>query len=287
MKIGLVLEGGAMRGMFTAGVLDVMMEENINVDGIMGVSAGALFGANYFSNQKGRVIRYSKRFAKDRRYISLFNLIFTGNIVSKNFAYYKMNEKLDPFDTKTFKENNKDFWAVVTNIETGKPEYLKIEEPLKDMEIFRATSAMPLVTKPVVINGQKYLDGAVSDSIPIKKMMEKGYDKVVVVLTRPLNYQKNKLSDKKINMIHRKFQKYPNLINAMENRYQNYNETTELIKKLESENKIFVIRPQTSIDVKVIERDKNKLQNVYDMGIEEMKKNLRKLKEYLEIGKED
>ena len=124
-------------------------------------------------------------------------------------------------------------------------------------------------------------------SIPIKKMMEKGYDKIVVVLTRPLNYQKNKLSDKKINMIHRKFQKYPNLINAMENRYQNYNETTELIKKLESENKIFVIRPQTSIDVKVIERDKNKLQNVYDMGIEEMKKNLRKLKEYLEIGKED
>ena len=167
MKVGLVLEGGAMRGMFTAGVLDVFMDEKINIDGIIGVSAGALFGPNYFSNQKGRVIRYSKRFANDKRYMSIFNLVFTGNAISKKFAYYKVTKELDPFDNEMFKKTNKPVWAVATNVETGNPEYLEIKDVLNDMEKLRATSAVPLSSRIIKIDNKKYLDGIMSDSIQI------------------------------------------------------------------------------------------------------------------------
>ena len=157
MKVGLVLEGGALRGLYTAGVLDVMMDNDINIDAIIGTSAGALFGVNYFSNQRGRGLRYSLKYANDIRYISKISLLLTGNIVNKRFAYYKMSEKLDKFDNETFKKNNKDFYATITNIETGLPEYIKITDPIKQMEVLRATSAMPLVTRVVKIDGKKYL----------------------------------------------------------------------------------------------------------------------------------
>ena len=204
-KIGLVLEGGAMRGMYSAGVLDVFMENNIQVDGIIGTSAGALFGVNYFSNQKGRVIRYNKRFCKDIRYISKISLLFTGNIVNKRFAFYKISKKLDKFDNDTFIKTGKDFYATVTNIETGKAEYIKITDPIKQLEYLRASSAMPIVSKIVNLDGKKYLDGGAADSIPLDKMISLGYDKIIVVLTQPLSYRKKALSDSNIKMIKIKF----------------------------------------------------------------------------------
>ena len=159
MSVGLVLEGGAMRGMYTAGVLDVFLENNIEVDGIVAVSAGVLFGVNYLSKQKGRVIRYNKRFIKDKRYMGIHSLITTGNIINKDFSFYEVPFKLDVFDEKTYEESKTDFYATITNVETGKPEYVKLENVFEQMELLRATSAMPFVSKMVNLNGNKYLDG--------------------------------------------------------------------------------------------------------------------------------
>ena len=280
-KIGLVLEGGAMRGMYSAGVLDVFMENNIQVDGIIGTSAGALFGVNYFSNQKGRVIRYNKRFCKDIRYISKISLLFTGNIVNKRFAFYKISKKLDKFDNDTFIKTGKDFYATVTNIETGKAEYIKITDPIKQLEYLRASSAMPIVSKIVNLDGKKYLDGGAADSIPLDKMISLGYDKIIVVLTQPLSYRKKALSDSNIKMIKIKFKKYPNFINAMIERPKNYNKITEKIISLEKNNKIFVVRPSSKIDINIIERNSQKLQSVYDLGKKDASKIIKKLKTYL------
>ena len=154
MKVGLVLEGGAMRGMYTAGVLDVFLENNIEVAGIVGVSAGVLFGVNYLSKQKGRVIRYNKRFIKDKRYMGIHSLLTTGNIINKDFSFYEVPFKLDVFDQKTYEESNTDFYATITNVETGKPEYVKLENVFEQMELLRATSALPFVSKMVDLNGK-------------------------------------------------------------------------------------------------------------------------------------
>ena len=186
MKIGLVLEGGAMRGMYTAGVLDTFLDNNIEVDGIIGVSAGVLFGVNYLSKQKGRVIRYNKRFINDKRYMGLWSLLTTGNVINKEFSFYEVPQKLDVFDNDTFMKSKIDFWATVTNIETGEAEYIKLEDLFAQMEVLRATSAMPYVSKIVELDSGKYLDGGISDSIPVDKCKELGFDKIIVVLKRPL-----------------------------------------------------------------------------------------------------
>ena len=170
MKIGLVLEGGAMRGMYTAGVLDTFLDKDFWVDGIISVSAGALFGVNYPSRQKGRAIRYNKKFISDKRYISFQSLVNTGNIVNKDFAFYELPFKYDVFDNKTFKESDIDFYVAVTNLQTAQAEYVKLIDPLMQMEVLRATSAMPYVSRPVEIDGIPYLDGAIADSIPVEQM---------------------------------------------------------------------------------------------------------------------
>jgi len=280
-KVGLVLEGGAMRGMYTAGVLDVFIENNIKIDGIIGVSAGALFGVNYFSKQKGRVIRYSKKYCRDLRYISILSLLLTGNVVNKNFAFYKVSKKLDVFDNEAFLKNNTGFYAVATNIETGKPEYLRIDNCMEQLEYLRASSALPMASNIVKIDNKKYLDGGVSDSIPIEKMLSLGYDKIIVVLTRPLDYRKKSLSDRTIKLLKRKFKKYPKLVETMEKRYKQYNDTVEKINDLENKKEIFVIRPSENINVKLIERNKEKLQSVYDMGVDNCKKQIKELRKYL------
>lgn len=270
-----------MRGLFTCGVLDTFMEEKIDVDAIIGVSAGALFGVNYFSNQSKRALNYNLKYAIDPRYISPISLLFTGNVVNKKFAYYKMSYKLFPFDNDTFIKTNKDFYSTVTNIETGKPEYIKVTDPLKEMEVLRATSALPLASKIIEIDDKKYLDGGISDSIPIDKMMSLGYDKIIVVLTQPIDYKKYPLSNKMLNRLNKKFKDYPNLVKTMEKRHNNYNKTLDKIKKLEKQGKIFVIRPSSKIDINIVWKNKKKLKRAYDMGVEDTKNILKDLKEYL------
>ena len=281
MKIGLILEGGAMRGLYTAGVLDVFLDnKDIKIDTIIGVSAGALFGVNYKSRQKGRTLRYNLKYANDERYMGFKSLAKTGDIVNKEFCYDELPNKLDIFDNETYKKSPEEFYAVVTNLDTGKPEYIKIEDAQKDIEYLRASGSMPYVSKIVQIDGKKYLDGGTSDSIPVDEMMKMGVDKVIVVLTRPLEYRKKK-SSKKISKWY--YKRYPNYIDTLNNRYKMYNSEVEKVISLEKDKKIFVIRPSRLVDIKRIERDTLKLKEMYDLGVEDAKNSLKDLKNYLEI----
>ena len=281
MKIGLVLEGGGLRGLYTAGVLDIFMEKGIHIDGIMGVSAGALFGINYKSNQKGRILRYNKKYAKNKNYMGLYSLLTTGNIMNEEFCFNKIVNELDPIDYETYKHSNVEFYAVVTNIETGKAEYIKIDD-LKDkdnLEYLRASGSMPFVSKPVNIHNKKYLDGGIADSIPIDKMMHMDYDKVIVILTRPKEYRK-----KKSNQVFPKlyYRKYPKFAEAINHRYQMYNEELDEISDLEKEGKIFVIRPSKLVKIKRIEKNEHRMQEMYDLGKEDIIKVSEKLKQYID-----
>lgn len=278
MKIGLVLEGGAMRGMFTAGVLDVFMDENIHIDGIVGVSAGVLFGANFPSKQRGRALRYNLKYLNDPRYLGFRSLITTGNIVNKEFAFYDVPFKLDIFDNETFKQSPIDFYATLTNIETGLAEYHKITDPFAQMETLRATSAMPYVSNIVEVEGKKYLDGGIADSIPLKQCQALGYDKIIVVLTRPLDYRKspsNPLFSKLF------YHKYPKLVEALTHRYKNYNECVEQVIEQQEQGNIFVIRPSQTLPIKRIEKDPAKIQAMYDLGVSDAQREMENLKAYL------
>ena len=276
MKTALILEGGGMRGLYTAGVLDAMLDDKIKYDSIYGVSAGAVFGVNYLSKQKGRVLRYNKKYVNDKRYMSFSSFIKTGNFINKQFAYYDVPFKYDIFDEETYSKSKTNFYAVMTNIETGEAEYPKIINCGIQIEELRASSALPFLSKPVEINDKKYLDGGIADAIPIKKALEEGYDKIVVVLTRPIEYRKKK-SNKLLPKLF--YSKYPNFIESINTRYSRYNETLDYIEDLEKKKKIIVIRPSKLIKISRVEKDPNKLQEMYDLGTydyNELKKDLKK-----------
>lgn len=276
-KITLILEGGAMRGLYSAGVLDVFMKNNIGVDVIYGVSAGALFGLNYKSRQVGRAIRYNLKYAHEKNYMGLYSLITTGNVMNRDFCFNKLVYELDRLDFETYKNNPVDFYAVVTNLQTGKPEYIKIDDAQKDLEYFRASGSMPFVSKPVEINGSLYLDGAVADAVPFKKVLETNCEKIIVVLTRTAGFRK-----KKSHLPYKLcYCKYPNFVETANNSYKEYNETMDLIDNYESKNKIIVLRPSKLIKMQRVEKDTKKLQSIYDLGIFDCVNNLYKIKEYI------
>lgn len=279
-NIGITLEGGGMRGMFTAGVLDVFMENGITCDGAVGVSAGAVFGCNLKSHQIGRVIRYNKRFCNDKRYASISNWIKTGDLYSKDFAYGTVPFTLDPFDTDTYQKEKMRFSVVCTDIETGEPIYHDCEKgDRNDIEWMRASASIPIVAKPVSIENHLYLDGGISDSIPIRWMQKQGYQKHIVVLTRPIDYQKKPLRHQR--MIFFLLRKYPNLVKALRQRHLHYNETLNYIKEQEQLGNIFVIRPSQAISLKVIEKDPNQLEAVYQLGRQNALQQLASLKHFL------
>ena len=279
MKVGLVLEGGGMRALFTAGVLDALLDvKELDVDGIVGVSAGALFGANYVSEQKERAIRYNKKYARDKRYMGFYSWITTGNAVNEEFAFYEIPFKLDVFDQEKFKQSKIDFYVVMTNVESGKPEYVLIKDVFKQMEYLRATSALPFASKIIEINGKKYLDGGISDSIPIDYCESLGYDKIILVLTRPENSYK----EDKLNFLYKLvYRKYPKLVERLINMGKDYEVVLKKIKKLENENKIFVIRPPKVLKIGRLEKDENKIQEVYDIGLNTGKIEINNLLNYL------
>lgn len=280
MKKGLVLEGGAMRGMFSCGVTDVMMENNIEFDGIIGVSAGAAFGCNYKSRQPGRALRYNTRFSRDKRYSGLHSLITTGNLFNAEFCYRTIPEKYDIFDTKAFYENPTQFIAVCTNIETGKPYYKSFDEEEEDMfEWFRASASLPLVSKIVEIGGMKLLDGGIVDSIPIKYMENIGYEKNIVVLTQPYDYEKTK--NKAMPLIKAAFGKYPEFVKAVANRHNMYNETLDYIKEKEKTGELLAIRPPKALNIKRAEKNPDELRRVYEEGRKTAQENIEKILDFL------
>ena len=278
MKVGLVLEGGAMRGMYTAGVLDVFLEKCISVDAVVGVSAGALFGVNYLSRQKGRVIRYNKRFNSDKNYMGLRPLLREGNIVNTKYAYEEVPRKLDPFDDESYKKSGIPFYAVVTDIETGEPEYIQVYSAFEQMVVLRASGSMPFVSKPVLYNNKMYLDGGISDSIPFQWLSSQGYDKLIVILTRDMEYRKKPMSSSLIKLF---YKKQPQLSEKLLKRHDVYNKSVELLKQWENEGKVFVIRPSKPIEIGRIETNPDKLQEVYDLGLKDATESLLELQKYI------
>ena len=279
MKVGLVLEGGGMRALFTAGVLDALLDiKELDIDGIVGVSAGALFGVNYVSGQKERAIRYNIKYARDKRYMGFYSWITTGNAVNEEFAFYEIPFKLDVFDQEKFKQSKIDFYVVMTNVESGKPEYVLIKDVFKQMEYLRATSALPFASKIIEINGKKYLDGGISDSIPIDYCEGLGYDKIILLLTRPKNTHK----EDKLNFLYKLvYRKYPNLVERLINMGKDYEVVLKKIEDLENKKKIFVIRPPKVLKIGRLEKNEDKIQNVYDIGLNTGIKEKENLLKYL------
>ncbi len=284
-KCGLVLEGGAMRGMFTAGVLDVFMENDISFDGIVGVSAGATFGCNYLSRQIGRTIRYNKKYCKDKRYCSFKSLITTGDLYGEDFCYNKIPNELDPFDNDTARHSTTPFYVVCTNINTGKAEYklYDVDDP-DALKFMRASASMPLVSRIVKVGDNEYLDGGVADSIPLKFFESQGFKKNVVILTQPDGYIKKK--NNAIHLASLLYRKYPNLIKVMANRHIVYNETLEYIKNQEKSGVAYVIHPEFPLEAGHIEHDADVLERTYQAGRAAGRKHLQNVIEFIKKSDE-
>ena len=280
MKKGLVLEGGAMRGMFTAGVMDVMMEKGIKFDGAIGVSAGAAFGVNYKSGQIGRAIRYNTRFCNDKRYCGMWSLLKSGDIYNTDFCYRIVPTQYDPFDFDSYGKNPMDFYVVSTDVETGTPVY-HIYEGRHDhgFDWIRASASMPLVSHMVDIDGQKMLDGGISDPIPLRYFESIGYERNVLILTQPKDYRKKKSSAMMI--IKLMYRKYPHLIEAMAKRHEVYNATMDYIEQQEAAGKILVLRPESPLPVSRVEKDPAKLRLAYEIGRKAAATKLNEIQQFL------
>lgn len=283
MKTGLVLEGGAMRGLFTAGVTDVMMENGIKFDGAIGVSAGAAFGCNYKSHQIGRAARYNIKYCNDERYCGFKTLVKTGDIYGVDFCYREIPQKLDVFDVDTFQKNPMEFYVVCTDIVTGKAIYHKCTTGgAEDLDWIRASASMPLVSRVVETDGYKMLDGGMSDSVPLKYFESIGYDRNVVILTQPDGYVKKK--NKFLPVMRLTMRGYPKLIETVADRHNVYNQTTEYIKEREKTGNAFVIRPPENLNIGAVEHNPDELKRVYEIGRKTGEETLDAMKEFLAIG---
>ncbi|MCF0218239.1 MAG: patatin family protein [Muribaculaceae bacterium] len=262
---GLVLEGGAMRGLFTAGVIDVMMERGVEFDGIVGVSAGAAFGCNYKSRQIGRVIRYNKLMAHNWRFCSFRSWLATGDLIGAKFAYETLPNEIDIFDRATYNANPTNFYAVCTDVITGEPVYQEVNT-ITDatMNWIRASASMPLFSRIVDIDGQKLLDGGVADSIPLEWMERRGYDRNVVVLTQPQGYVKKPMSLMPVMSL--AYRKYPRFVEAMRRRHEMYNAELAYVSRAEQEGRAIVIRPPYPLPIGHISHDPARMQQIYALG---------------------
>lgn len=262
-RTGLVLEGGGMRGIYTAGVLDVFMERGVEFDGVIGVSAGVIHGCSYVAGQKGRSIRYYKRYCTDWRFMSFWNFLLTGDVVGERFCYHDLPDRLDPFDYEAFARSKTEFYATCSNIETGRPEYLRLRDMKRQVDFMRASASLPCVSRIVKINGRKYLDGSCTDSIPVRAFRKMGFRHNVIVLTRPEGYVKQAEMNRLVRL---RYRRYPRLLLALENRHTNYNKTIRYIRRLEQAGEVFVIAPSRELTIGRMEHNPEKLQWTYELG---------------------
>ena len=280
MKSGLVLEGGAMRGLFTAGVIDVWMTAGITFDGLVGVSAGACFGCNYKSRQPGRVIRYNKPLTKDPRYCSWRSLLKTGDLFNVDFCYREIPFELDPFDVAAYEANPMEFHLSVTDCATGKPVYRRLDRA--DAAAFRwiqASASMPLVSRPVEIDGREYLDGGLSDGIPLAYFERMGFDRNVVVTTRPHGYRK--FASWKVALTKVFLRRYPAVYRALATRHEWYNRTLEYIDRRVADGAALLVCPEAPLPIARVCHDPEAMQRVYDLGRTAGEKALASVKEFL------
>lgn len=281
MKTGLVLEGGAMRGMFTAGVLDVLMEQNIEVDGVIGVSAGATFGCNYKSKQIGRTIRYNMKYCNDPRYCSFRSLLKTGDLYGAEFCYHTLPEQLDLFNNETYEASPMEFYMVTTDVNTGEPVYYKCDKfDHEGLEWVRASASMPLVSRIVEVGGRQMQDGGISDSIPLRFFQSIGYNKNLVILTQPRDYVKKE--NKLLPLMKLKLKQYPKLLETMKQRHITYNDTLEYIRTEEQNGTCFVLSPKEKLPIGRIEHHPERLKAVYDIGRETALVHLDEIKNFFQ-----
>lgn len=278
--VGLALEGGGYRGLYSAGVLDVWMEEGITCDHMVGVSAGAAFGYNFKSRQVGRAIRYNKAYCADRRYAGVGSWLRTGDLFNADFAYREVPIERDPIDLAAYRANPMRFTAVCTDIETGEAVYHDLEYgDERDIEWIRASSAIPVATRPVQIDGRRYLDGGVADSIPSAWLLAQGYDRNVVVLTQPAGFVKE--PNRLMPLLRPVFRRYPAFVRALEHRHEVYNETLADLARREEAGEVFVVRPSESVKVASLCRDPEELERIYRVGRRDAERTLAALKDYL------
>lgn len=277
---GLVLEGGGMRGLFSEGFFDVMQENGITVDGMIGVSSGALFGCNFKSHQIGRGLRYNIRFKDDPRYMGWGSFLRTGNFVNAEFAYHTMPMELDVFDVPAFEADPMEFYLACTNIQTGQPVYRQIDQ-VEDatLEWFRATSSMPIVSIPVEIDGMKLLDGGLVDCIPLKHLQSLGYERNIVILTQPKGYQKK--PNKMIPLFRLFHHKYPKIAECMKHRHEMYNAQLQYIEEQAAKGNVLAIYPDHPLNIGRIELDEPKLRAIYQHGREKAQSMLEDVKRFL------
>lgn len=278
-KIGLILEGGGMRGIYTAGVLDFFIEKNIEVDITIGVSAGSCHASSYLSKQYKRAYNATVDYINDKRYLSFSNLIKTGSIFGMDFMFNKIPNELNIYDYDTFAKSKSKFVVVATNCETGSPEYFELKDLKKEIIYMQASCSIPMFANIVEIDDFKLVDGGVSDSIPIEYSLNQGYKKNIVVLTRDITYKKNK--QQFLPIVNKKYKKYPNLVKAIENRHLNYNKSLNLVNKLEKDGDVLVIRPKKPVNVSQIEKNAKKLTALYEEGYDDAKELYDKILDFI------
>ena len=280
MKTGLVLEGGGMRGLFTSGFLDVMMSAGIRFDGMIGVSAGATFGCNFKSHQAGRALRYNLRFIGDSRYMGWRTLLRTGDLVAAEFSYHTMPTQLDVFDAQTFEAEPMEFHVVCTDVDTGEPVYKQLSHVDYDcMEWIRASASMPIVSRPVELEGKRLLDGGIADSIPLRHFQQLGYTRNVVVLTQPKGFLKKRT--RLMPILRVMCRKQPAIVSAMARRHEMYNAQLAYLQEQEQLGNILLIHPADTLPIGRTEQNAKKMHLVYDMGRAEAERRLQEIRNFL------
>lgn len=279
----IVLEGGATRGVFTSGILDYLMEEDLYFSHVIGVSAGSCNGVDYVSRQIGRTKKCMIPEKKEYSYYSgVRSAIKEKSILDMDMVFDTFPKKIYPFDFETYFQSDMVCEIVTTNCETGKAEYMTEQsDPDRLMKLCRASSSMPLLSPIVNIDGVPYLDGGLADSVPIRRALQSGNEKIVLVLTRNPGYRKKPISKGTVKLYRRAYKKYPNLVHAAIYRNHVYNKTMELVERLEEEEKIFLIRPLVPT-VSRLERDETALTAFYQHGYNLMKRQREALQRYLE-----
>lgn len=282
VNAALVLEGGALRGMFTAGVLDVLMEDQIEFAYVNGVSAGSLNGINYISKQSGRSRDINLNYVNDPRYLGVRNIVSNGGIFNFRFLFGELSDELVPFDARTFFASKQRFEVVATNCRTGEAEYFEKGKEPEIMWASAASSSMPVISSMISLNGKRYLDGGISVPIAYRRAMEQGYKKIVLVLTRQAGYEKPATS-KAMKLTYTKYyRKYPKLVERLIGVPENYNAMQKEIAALEKEGKIFVIRPKKPVEISRLEKDVERLRRLYDEGRALMQERRKAMTDYLE-----
>ena len=279
-QAGLVLEGGGMKGVYTAGVLDFFLDKGVEFSGVYGVSAGACHMCSYLSGQRGRALEVCVDYLDTRKYCSAESLLTTGDLFNVNMAYHLIPEYLNPYDYEAFHKYKGKAYAVVTNIETGKPEYLRIRDMKKEIDAIRASASLPLVSRNVKYNGKLYLDGGLSDAVPICKSILDGNKKNVVILTKEEGYVRTPASH--LGLLKLRYLRYPKVYELMAGRHLAYNDTMDYLKKQQENGQAFVLRPKKKSEVGRIEKNTEKLKALYEEGYRDAEENFTLLQNYLE-----